>query len=182
VPDQFERTSVDFFGEFVDGGRLFVEVKLTEAHFGAAMPDEAHRNKLRDTYTERLTEKVTPSALEESNFFLNYQLFRNVSHLDLGKRDTLLLLLPRANRLTWDQGVAFREKSLSGHCQGAVRLVATEDLLSALAKSESPLLRTHATLLAEKYLLDANVGILPVKAESLIDVQPVLRPTRDGQT
>ena len=142
MPDQLERTTVDFFAEFVDGGRLFVEVKLTEAHFGAATPDEAHRNKLSHTYAKRLAEKVTPAALEESNFFLNYQLFRNVSHIDLGKRDTLLLLLPRANKLTWDQGVAFRAKFLSEHCHGAVRLVAAEDLLGALMAPARPSART----------------------------------------
>lgn len=154
MPDPSERTSVDFFATFDDGSRLLVEVKLTEAHFGASMPDVAHQTKLRDVYVPRLAANVHPSGLEEGNFFLNYQLFRNVSHLELARGDTLILLLPRANELTWAQGAAFRERYLAEHTQGAVRLVAVEDLVTELARSAKPRLVTHLHLLAEKYLPD----------------------------
>ena len=154
MPDQFERTSVDYFAEFEDGGRLFIEVKLTEEHFGTAKDDESHRTKLRDTYAGRLTDKVTGDALEPATFFLNYQLLRNVSHLDLTRQDTLLLLLPRANTFTWLQGQEFREKYLKAHCQGAVLLVTAEDLVRALAKTPEADLKASVRLLAEKYLPD----------------------------
>jgi hypothetical protein len=156
MPDQAEATSVDFFAHLDNGSRLLVEVKLTEAHFGQCVPKDSHRAKLATYYAPRLTSMVQPLSLDDATFFLNYQLFRNVSHLDLARGDTLILLLPRMNRFTWREGEAFREMHLAEHAKGSVRLVAVEDVLEQLTASDadvSPRLRTHCELLAEKYLL-----------------------------
>jgi hypothetical protein len=159
MPDQAERTTCDLYGEFADGARLLVEVKLTEEHFGSLEPKDSHRDKMRDTYAPRLAGKVQPDGLKEADFFLHYQLFRNVSHLVPDRGDVLVLLLPRANLLTWQQAVSFRERYLVERAREAVRLVAAEDLVAALASQGTAgrhRLHTHLDLFCEKYLsLDA---------------------------
>lgn len=153
MPDQYEQTSFDFYAVLSGGSKLLVEVKLTEASFGAGVNDAARQSKR--TYLPRLQGKVHEESLEEATFFLNYQLFRNVSHLDLERGDTLILLLPRANEPTWAQGIAFRENYCATHTQGSVRVVALEDLVQSLLASPyvTPRLRVHLELLIEKYAL-----------------------------
>lgn len=152
MPDQAEGTSVDFYAELSDGSRLLVEVKLTEASFGIAQADPSHQKRRTERYLTRLQGKVHDSALEEATFFLNYQLMRNVSHLEVARGDTLVLLLPRANELTWAQGAAFRERCCATELQDRVRLVAVEDVVRDLRAVAAPRLQTHLELLSEKYL------------------------------
>lgn len=156
IPDPAERTTFDFYAELASGRRVLIEVKLTEAHFGGAVPNEEHRNKLQKTYKPRLVGKAVPSGLEEAVFFLNYQLFRNVSHLDISRGDFLCLVLPRANDFTWQQGGAFLNY-LEAPARDAVRLIAVEDLLvalSELAPNVSQGLSEHMKILMKKYLID----------------------------
>jgi len=154
MPNQAEGTSIDFYAEFAGGSRLLVEVKLTENQFGKSLPNERRQTKLRDTYAPSLANKVHPTMLEEGNFFLHYQLCRNISQLDLVKGDTLVLLLPRANEFTWHDALRFRDEQLTESCRAAVRVVAVEDLISTLMATPgiSGRLRQYLSLLAEKYL------------------------------
>lgn len=155
MPDQDERTSVDFSVEFANGARLLVEVKLTEAHFGQCVSSDSHLRKLTRTYVPRLKERVPPESLEPETFFLNYQLFRNISSLDLSRGDRLVILLPRANELTWGEGERFLARHLLDASRGYAHMVAVEDLVAALrilAHSHAPRLHTHVELLAEKYI------------------------------
>ncbi|MCE9567194.1 MAG: hypothetical protein K8U57_34765 [Planctomycetes bacterium] len=134
MPDQAERTTFDLHVEFANDSRLLVEVKLTEEQFGGCVPAATHREKLRDTYAPRLASKVTSESLEEATFFLYYQLFRNVSHLDVDRGDVLVLLVPRANALTWQQAEIFRQRYLVEHVRKAVRMVAAEDFVVSLGR------------------------------------------------
>lgn len=159
MPDQAERTTFDLHAEFTGGSRVFVEVKLTEDKFGGQVPNDGHRDKLRDTYAPRLASKVTPDSLEEAAFFPHYQLLRNVSHLDPNRGDILVLLLPRANVLTWQQADLFRGRHLTDLVRESVRLVAAEDLVAALGRegtSARHRLQTHLELVCEKYLPPEN--------------------------
>jgi hypothetical protein len=155
MPDEEERTVVDFYVEFRDERRLMIEVKLTEANFGQVVPKEAHQIKRRDTYLPLLASMAEPAGLEKDSFFLNYQLFRNVSKLDLSRGDIFLVIAPRANAFTWSQATAFQSTMLMEHARNAVRLVAVEDLLNNLAHNAAllaPWQATHVAMLAEKYL------------------------------
>ncbi len=156
IPDPAERTTFDFYAELASGRRILIEVKLTEAHFGGTVPSQAHQNKLQETYRPRLAGKAIASGLEETVFFPNYQLFRNVSHLDISRGDCLCLVLPRANDFTWQQGVEFLNY-LEAPAHSAVRLIAVEDLsatLSKFAPSVSQGLSEHMSMLKKKYLID----------------------------
>jgi hypothetical protein len=156
VPDRAEGTTFDFAAQLEGGARVLVEVKLTESGFGRCSPTESHRRKLQKVYAPRLRDKVAEGGLEEDAFFLNYQLFRNVSHLDLGRRDGLVLLVPRANETAWSEAESFLRTLLVSRAREAVCLVAAEDLWEALmlrSTSVQPLARMHLEMLGEKYLI-----------------------------
>jgi hypothetical protein len=156
MPDLAERTTVDLHATLSDGARLVVEVKLTEKNFGQCIPGHEHRRKYREHYLPRLGRLAPPESLAEDNFFLNYQLFRNLTHLDVSRGDVLVLLLPRANAVTWGEGRRFMEECLRDEVRASVRLVAVEDVVGQLRESlprDAARLRSHLELLAEKYLL-----------------------------
>lgn len=154
MPDPYERTSVDFSIEFTGGSRLLMEVKLTEARFGQCVPRDVHVRKLEEVYTRRLAGKVPAESLGPETFFLNYQLFRNVSSLDLPRGDLLILMLPRANELTWKESEQFLERHVLAVVRERICVVAAEDLVTTLAgliSAHSPRLQTHLEMLWEKY-------------------------------
>ena len=154
MPDQEERTTFDFYAEVADGARIFVEVKLTEEQFGSVFPDDRYRTKWRDVYLPRLAGKTIGDGIEESVCFLNYQLFRNVSHLDIDRGDQLKLIVPRENDFTWHQAESFLDH-LAPSIRNAVRLISAEDLCRDLSARTSgrPQLDEHVRLLRAKYFL-----------------------------
>lgn len=159
IPDQAERTNFDLFAVLASGRRVLVEVKLTESHFGNVVPKPEHHKKFATVYQPRLAGKMKHETLEESVFFLNYQLFRNVSHLDVVRGDLLLLVLPRGNEFTWQQGEAFLEQ-LAPSVRDCVRLVSVEELVETLteqATNVSPRMSEHMGLLRMKYSLNAKI-------------------------
>jgi hypothetical protein len=106
-------------------------------------------------YRSRLLGKAKSQSLEESIFFLNYQLFRNLSHLKLDRDDILILVLPRANEFTWQQAGAFRDH-LEPSAQASVQVLAVEDLCGMLAERAPQVsveLGQHMELFQAKYLL-----------------------------
>jgi hypothetical protein len=155
MPDLAERTTVDLHATLSDGARLVIEVKLTEKNFGQCIPGDEHRRKYREHYLPRLVKLARPESLAADNFFLNHQLFRNLSHLDVSRGDVLVLLVPRANAVAWADGRRFMEACLQDEARACVRLIAVEDVVRHLRESlprEAARLHSHLDLLAEKYL------------------------------
>lgn len=150
VPDREEGTNFDFFASFSDSTRLLVEVKLTEAKFGRCRGDQKHDEKRRLLYAPRLANKVSPRCIEPDAFFCRYQLLRNLSHL--GVNDTLMLLVPRANVGTYDEGHAFIANDVAIEWQSRVRIVALEDLVNFYAPVANPHTTSALAAIQAKYL------------------------------
>jgi hypothetical protein len=87
MPDAAEQTTVDVLGELQDGGRIFIEVKLTESAFGSCDPKDSHRKKLKEWYAPRLVERAVVGSDADAEFFAQYQLYRNLCHLDVPRGD-----------------------------------------------------------------------------------------------
>lgn len=152
ILEQPEGTQVDFLAEFAGGGRLLVEVKLTENSFGARRNDRRIA-KIRDLYPLRLGNKLA-AAVDEKSFLEDYQLYRYVYHLN--KRDALVVLAPEANKRIWDRAHDFRQHALAGATRAAMFIVALERLVPALearAAGGPSWFATHMQLLKEKYLM-----------------------------
>ena len=149
MPDQAERTSVDFYVEYASGRRLLVEVKLTEATFGISESNQAREEKRVGWYRPRLNGRVPDAWLEPDAFFSKYQLLRNLAHLRPEHGDRLILLLPRANETAWTEANAFQAE-LVGAARDAVSVVAVEDVLARLEEAGADN-DGHVALLRAKY-------------------------------
>ena len=99
VPDEQEGTNVDFFAEDERGSSILVEVKFTEAGFGKAKDDEAHREKFERIYRDRLSGVARLGEDERIQFFSAYQFFRNAIFASgqIAPGTSVWFLVPRGN-------------------------------------------------------------------------------------
>lgn len=150
VPDRVEGTNFDVALALYGGGTVYVEVKYTESGFGTAVPDEAHLRKLAEVYRPRLIGKVDPSFLEPANFFPNYQLLRNVSHLG-SEADRVVFVVPSGNLTAIEHARTLLDNALAPGVTG-VSLVTLEAVFTALRAAATGLLIRHYQEFEEKYL------------------------------
>ena len=110
--------------------------------------------KLSDHYAERLQGKVADECLKSPLFFANYQLLRNVSHLELERGDRLVVVRPRANEALRKSELWLIER-LQGECAGRVGFLDLENLVVELRQhGEKPArMAAHLEFVAEKYLV-----------------------------
>ena len=154
VADTTEGTNVDVAWRSNDGRWTYCEVKLSEQEFGTAEADERHHEKLEKIYRPVLSGQCAAELLEPHTFFSHYQLLRNVWLAARDSTSTVVFLVPRANLALWPQLEPLLER-LSPELRSRVKAVAIEDVLSSLADSvdSSPILKSHALHLREKYVI-----------------------------
>ena len=130
-PDSVEGTNFDFMIPLATGSRIYFEVKYTEADFGSAQEDDKHLRKFEEVYHARTAERFEASFCTTSGFLANYQILRNLWHLDLSSGDTVVFLFPRANEALSRAEATIRSCLLEPYRSRAV-IAYTEDVISAL--------------------------------------------------
>lgn len=85
----YRKTNFDFYAES-NNKKYFFEVKYTEKGFGSAKKGSAHKEKYKTIYKPTL-EKICKANIPENEFFKNYQLWRNLCHVQYG---TICFVLP----------------------------------------------------------------------------------------
>lgn len=131
-PDSSEGTNYDFMIPLDTGCRVYFEVKYTEAGFGTAKPDEEHLRKFRSIYSPRLEGRFESPFCTEAGFLRNYQILRNLWHLDLTSGDAAVFLFPRANQSLAREETTIRSCLLETF-RPRIKIVYLEDFISALA-------------------------------------------------
>jgi len=160
IEDEAEQTNFDLFLAFQSGRRLFIELKFTEAGFGACKDDAKHNRKLTNIYAPKLAHRVSAAALVPRTFFANYQLLRNITYADAATQATTLLLLPRGNEAFGTVQDQLCEL-LGDPVPQEVRVTYLEDVLNTLQLRAADLSHReacHVELLAEKYLIPEQGG------------------------
>jgi hypothetical protein len=158
VPDAVEGTNIDALIEADEGTRTIVEVKLTERAFGGAQEDERHLAKLADIYRPLLHGRVDARCLEPSAFFRDYQLYRNLAQIRRDSADRVLLLIPKARTQLWRHASAWCDSAALGKLHGCIRVVAIEDLITALTEDsrDMDVSRPGIAEVSRKYILPAG--------------------------
>ena len=154
VPDSIEGTNFDFVIPLASGGRILFEVKYTETAFGSAKEDDEHRRKFQNVYYPRIAGRFEPSFCAAGMFLKNYQILRNLWHLDLASDDTAVFLFPRANRSLARTEATLRSCLLESFHSRAI-VVYIEDLISALDADVVPRCKLEAEAFSQfrlKYL------------------------------
>ena len=155
VLDPHEGTNIDALIETDEGTRTIVEVKLTERAFGGAREDERHLAKLADIYRPLLTGRIDSSCLEPSVFFRDYQLYRNLAQIRRDSADRVLLLIPKARTQLWQHATAWCGSPTLDALRGCIRVVAIEDLISALTtdSEQTDIAKAAIAEVSRKYIV-----------------------------
>jgi hypothetical protein len=160
ILDEAEATNFDFCLMRCSGGRVGVEVKLSEGSFGPARNDERHRRKRAEIYAPRLQGKVQPDALTDKVFFPNYQILRNLSYADRIAGHHTVFLLPRENEGLRRCLTEFLDRFLLPPIRTFVTVAYAEDVVDSLRLASTlPVeMRSHYEAVAAKYKLISRIA------------------------
>ena len=139
-PHNVENTHFDFMLPLQSPGPVYFEVKYTEAGFGVAKPDSEHLWKFYNVYKPRLADRFEKSFCCYSLFLKNYQIMRNVWHLDRDKDDIVVFLFPKSNEELRRKEVIINSCALEPF-RSRIKIIYIEDLVTALGRE---LRRTNA--------------------------------------
>jgi hypothetical protein len=155
VPVPSEGTNFDFFIRFRSQSKSYFELKLSEEGFGSAQDDDHHNKKFENIYKSRVADRFLPEFCVAGQFFRNYQVMRNIWHIDLNAADLLFFILPRRNTLL-EEAAKQIHNCVQEHYRDHIRVVYLEDLVSEIEKKVrdgQDRLVTHFSLLREKHLI-----------------------------
>ena len=161
-PDETEGTNFDFMIPSDTGSRVYFEVKYTERKFGTAKEDDEQLRKFESVYSSgrRVANRFQPPFCSASGFLKNYQILRNIWHLDLVSGDTAVFLFPKANDCL-AKAEAIIHSCLLESFRPRVIVMHLEDLIDRLAALTASSSEPEKNLLAEfrlKYLPSALNG------------------------
>jgi hypothetical protein len=157
VLDSREETNLDFC-IFANAKTLF-ELKLTEADFGRAAVRESLRTKFDRVYSPNLGGKFKPEYCSFEVFLRNYQIMRNVWNLSPATADSLVFLLPKANR-SLTKGLGLLDSLISEEYRSRVSVAFLEDVLKSIELNipdGAIRMREHFREFRQRYLPDAPV-------------------------
>jgi hypothetical protein len=178
-PDSDEGTCFDFMLPLQSGrrGRLtrvHFDIKYTESGFGAAKLDDEHLFKFNRIYEPRLVGRFEKKFCCAFQFLKNYQILRNVWHLDQEAADIVIFLLPKANaRLRRAEPII--ESCALEPFRSRIKIVYLEDLIPTLERELNKTTVGEAAWLAQfrrKYL--------PSQRLLIESCAPLLPPASDG--
>lgn len=136
-PDPTEGTCIDFSMFLRSGGRVNFEIKYTESEFGSAKADPAHLEKFESIYKSRLAGRFEKSFCCAAQFLENYQIARNVWHLNESAGDIAIFLFPNENTRLRRYEALIKACALEPF-RSRIRVVYLEDLILNLFKELNP--------------------------------------------
>lgn len=163
-PDHIEGTCFDFMLPMASGARVYFELKYTESKFGKAPADSDHIDKFQRVYQRRLFGRFEEPFCCQARFLANYQILRNIWHLDIESGDIAVFLFPGANRLL-RQDEAIIQNCVTEAFQSRVHTYYLENLLASLQRDHRCTDREIASLteFEAKYLPYAHVPTMDIE-------------------
>jgi hypothetical protein len=163
-PDRTEGTCFDFMLPMASGARIYFELKYTESEFGKASADSDHIDKFQRVYERRLSGRFKESFCCQDRFLANYQILRNIWHLDRESGDIAVFLFPAANRLL-RQDEAIIQNCVTEDFKSRVRICYFENILASLQRDNRCTDREIASLreFEAKYFPYAHVPTMDIE-------------------
>lgn len=153
ILDRKEQTNFDFYVKS-ESIELLFEIKYSENKFGDAKDDDRHRRKFERIYRENLNGKVRDEFLGDfKKFRKHYQIFRNIFHLNVGRR--LILIFPEANKNIKEYVSYIKAEAVTANIKEKMEIIYLEQILQRILNLIPPekfLLKTHYELFREKYV------------------------------
>lgn len=103
IIDNREKTNFDFYLRLSNGKQIFFEIKYTENGFGRINKNvERYRKKWNNIYISHLSKSVFLKQIDESEFYDNYQIWRNISYIQ-NISDFVIFLFPFENESVFNE-------------------------------------------------------------------------------
>jgi hypothetical protein len=132
-PHSVENTHFDFMIPLRSLARVYFEIKYTELTFGPQKADSEHIWKFENIYKARLCDRFAKPFCCVSQFLNNYQIMRNVWHLDRDRGDMLIFLLPKANLALRQKEAVINTCALEPF-RSRIKIVYIEDLVATVER------------------------------------------------
>ena len=138
-------TNFDFFIQSTEGIKIYFEIKYTEAEFGEAEKDSSHKDKYKKIYEPMLINNpaINDSVKTEDFFLDNYQVMRNLIHIDTDSY--VVFLYPENNKSIRDGALSAKNKIIEPQWREHFILFTWEDLIDQVQ------LGTNSPVLIEYY-------------------------------
>lgn len=112
------------------------EIKFTEQGFGKAKNDARHKAKFDNAYMDLIKNCKCLSCIPDENpFFENYQLFRNVLHID-DKSKYAIFIFPKDNKQCCKELQEFVDRFINDEYKENIQAWYWEDLLAGKEDSD----------------------------------------------
>lgn len=145
-----EKTQFDFFVQKSDvHPAISVEVKYSEADFGVPKIDSNHIKKYEEQY-EGLMNKLVQSKVEMSDFFAQYQLWRNILYV---LNDQIVCFMFPSFRDDLYNKVHAAIKKCRPEFRNRVKVINPDDVVSKSISGNDDMLRTVMLEFQRKYLV-----------------------------
>jgi len=143
-------TNFDFYFETLSKKKIFFEIKYTENEFGKAKNDAGHIDKYENVYSKYLL-PINTNFRSREQFFNNYQILRNIIHID--KSSFVVFLYPLENKRINAGAEKAKSELLTANFKDNFFAVTWEKLFEAVFNSATETkLKFHLTEFKEKYL------------------------------
>ena len=95
-------TNFDFFIETTNGHKIYFEIKYTENDFGTAKTDKSHIEKWESMYKSLIINSpiIESKLINQEEFFKNYQIIRNIIHVQNPIKDYSIFVVPKDKSYT----------------------------------------------------------------------------------
>lgn len=146
------KTNFDFYIPLKSGKQVFFEIKYTEREFGKALKDNDHSKKYHNTYEPILdkNQAIKEKAKNEEFFLDNYQIMRNLLHID--NDSYVVFVYPEGNKKIRTTALSARDDVLEQQCKNHFILLRWEELTKKLVETVDPSLRDYFEEFWLKYL------------------------------
>jgi hypothetical protein len=145
-------TNFDFYFETKSGKQFYFEIKYTEDEFGKPSQDKEHKKKYSNIYN-KAAENVIKKEYNKEEFFLNnYQLMRNLIHIDTNSY--VVFVVPQNNKKVYTQATDANEFVVDEYKCNNVKVLTWENLFQIIDKQNfTGKLKEHFDEFKQKYCL-----------------------------
>lgn len=143
-------TNFDFYIKDENGNQAFFEIKYTEGDFGSAKDDDSHNKKWNSIYRVLIESSpvLKQRVIDKKEFFKNYQLVRNIVHVQDLQKDYVVFLVPEET--LYKKAETFIKKAIKEDALGNVRVIGWKEVLEAV--KNDPQLASYYAEFKKKYL------------------------------
>ncbi|MDN7241689.1 hypothetical protein QWY14_07780 [Planococcus sp. N028] len=145
-----EKTNFDFYLKLKSGKEILFEIKYTERGFGKVPASETYEKQFLNVYRTMLAGKIRMEVAGYETLAKNYQLLRNIAHVEPGDKRSLVFICPENNKKLHKEYQNVLDNLVMPALHQNIHMVTWESLLKRL-KIQMEAEPNNLTKLADHY-------------------------------